>query len=146
MGVPRHGVAMSGAGETEPLTWRAYAGVGVAWLAGTGLLEVGGVTANWPSLWLAAVVFGALGAACWVNGRRCGALHCRISGPGYVVIGLVAVASALGAIDVSVATLTVAFLVVAGASLAIEAALEASRPEKMEPATGEEEGTDGPQP
>lgn len=137
---------MSEAGETEPLTWRAYAGVGVLWLAATQLLELGGVTAEAPYRWLAAVVFVTLGVACWVNGRRCGALHCRISGPGYVVIGLVAVASALGAIDVSVATLTVAFLVVAGASLVVEAALETSRREGVEPAAGEKEGTDGPQP
>lgn len=137
---------MSEAAGTDPLTWRAYAGVGVVWLAATELLELGGVTAEGPYRWLAAVVFVTLGAACWVNGRRCGALHCRISGPGYVVIGLVAVASALGAIDAAVGALTVAFLVVAGTSLAIEAALETSRREDLEPAAGEKEGTDGPQP
>jgi hypothetical protein len=118
---------MTGAGDVEPLTWRAYAGVGLLWFASTQVLDWGGIESAWPYRAIAAVVFTALGAACWYNARACGSLHCRISGPGYVVVGLVAAASALRAIDVSVASLTVAFLVVAGASLVVEALVGRSR-------------------
>lgn len=113
--------------ETEPLTWRAYAGVGVLWFASTQVLSWGGVEAAAPYRWVAAVVFVTLGAACWYNGRACGAIHCRISGPGYVLLGLLASVSALGVVDVSVETLTAAFVAIAVLSYVIEIGFRRSR-------------------
>lgn len=112
-----------GGEEAEPLTWRAYAGVGLLWWLSTEVLSWGGIAAEWPYRAIAAAVFLALGGACWWNARACGAVHCRISAPGYVLVGLVAAASALGVVDVSVGALTVAFLAVALVSLGIEAVL-----------------------
>ncbi|PSG97849.1 hypothetical protein BRD56_03095 [Thermoplasmatales archaeon SW_10_69_26] len=64
--------------------------------------------------------FALFGAACWYNGRHCGALHCRISGPGYVALALVALAAAAGLVPLGTGPLLAGFLAVMVGSFAIE--------------------------
>lgn len=87
--------------QTEPLAWWTYVGVGALWWGSSVVLDQGGVTGEAAHLWLAAVFIATFGIACVYNGQQCGALHCRISGPAYVGVALLAAASALGWIDVS---------------------------------------------
>lgn len=87
--------------ETEPLAWWTYVGVGVLWYLSSLVLDAGGVSGRTPDLLLAAAFIGTFGIACLVNGRRCGALHCRLSGKGYLLVSGLALAGAFGAIDVS---------------------------------------------
>lgn len=118
------------AGEVEPLPWTVYAGVGVGWYLTLTALPWLGLEGATPRLWVSAVMILALGGICWYNGRACGAVHCRISGPGYVLVGLVAVLSATGLVDVGVDVLIWAFVAVMLASYGIEAVVGRSEPEK----------------
>lgn len=88
-------------GDVEPLAWWTYVGVGVLWFASNRVVGAAGVTGEAPYLWIAAAFVATFGAACMYNGEQCGALHCRISGPAYVGVALLAVASALGLVDAS---------------------------------------------
>lgn len=87
--------------ETEPLAWWTYVGVGVLWYLSSLILDAGGISGRTPDLLLAAAFIGTFGIACLVNGRRCGALHCRLSGQGSLLVSGLALAGAFGAIDVS---------------------------------------------
>lgn len=91
---------MDGEGETEAISWWAYVGVGLLWFGANRVLEFGGVQGEAAYLWVAAAFIATFGLACLVNGQRCGALHCRVSGPGYLLVALLAVAGALGLVDV----------------------------------------------
>jgi hypothetical protein len=106
--------------EVEPLAWWTYVGVGVLWWASLQALGSGGLDRAGAGLLVAGAFFALFGAACWYNGRRCGALHCRISGPGYVALALVALAAAAGLVPLGTGPLLVAFLAVMVGSFAIE--------------------------
>lgn len=86
--------------DVDPLPWWSYLAVIALWIAATEIMEAFDVTQQAPYLYLLAALFVAFGALCWMNGRQCGAIHCRISGPAYVLLGAVAVGSALGLIPV----------------------------------------------
>lgn len=116
-------------GEVEPLSWKVYVGVGLLWFASLQVLGWGGVEADAPYRWVSTVFFAVMGGACWYNGRQCGALHCRISGPGYVLVAVVSAVSALGVIDVDTRILMGVFLAIAVVSYAIEAYVERREPQ-----------------
>lgn len=112
--------------DVEPLSWKVYALIGGLWFLVMQSLSWLGVSSDEPYLWVAAVFFFGLGGLCWANGRSCGAIHCRISGPGYAAIGLAAVLSALGVFALSMEVLMGAFLAIAIISYGIEVAFERS--------------------
>lgn len=107
-------------GEPEPLAWWTYVGVGVLWFASNRVAGAAGVTGEAPYLWIAAAFLATFGAACLVNGRRCGALHCRVSGPGYLAVAALAVAGALGLAGVGQGLVMGLFGAVFVASYAVE--------------------------
>lgn len=117
-------MAEEASAETTPLTWRAYAAVGLLWFLGLQSLSWLGVEASEAYLAVSSLAFLAMGALCWHNGRACGSLHCRISAPGYIAVGLVAALAALGLFSVDRSWLTAAFVAVAVLSYAIEWVLE----------------------
>lgn len=84
----------------EPLAWWTYLLVIALWIVATEVMEALGVTQDEPYLYLLAALFLAFGLLCYLNGRQCGSIHCRISGPAYGVLGLVALAAAIGLITV----------------------------------------------
>lgn len=104
----------------EPLSWWTYVGVGLLWWGSTAVVDAAGVTGEAPYLWIAAGFMATFGLACFVNGRRCGAIHCQISGPGYIGLALLAAASAIGWIGVSRGLLMLLFGGLFVASYAIE--------------------------
>lgn len=106
---------MAGEDEVEPLAWWTYVGVGVLWWASLQALGSGGLDRAGAGLLVAAAFLALFGGACPHNGRRCGALHCRLSGPGHL-----ALASAAGLVPVGTGPLLAAFLAVMVGSFAIE--------------------------
>lgn len=107
-------------GEVEPLSWTVYVALGALWFLSLQALSWGGVQGDAPYRWISAAFFALLGGACWWNGRQCGAIHCRISGPGYLLVALVSALSALGLVDVGFEVLMTAFLAIAVVSYGIE--------------------------
>lgn len=116
-------MAQAEEGDVEPLAWWTYVGVGVLWFASNSIVSAAGVTGEAPYLWIAAAFVATFGAACMYNGEQCGALHCRISGPTYIGVALLAVASALGLVDISRGLIMGLFVGVFVASYALEYAL-----------------------
>lgn len=106
--------------EVEPLSWWTYLAVGGLWYLSGLVLGQGGVEGETPHLVLAAVFIGTFGVACLVNGQRCGALHCRVSGPGYLVVAGLAILSALGLVGVGRGLIMALFGAVFVASYAME--------------------------
>lgn len=104
----------------EPLAWWTYAGVAGLWFATNRVLSAGGVTGEGAYLLVAAAFIGTFGVACLVNGQRCGALHCRVSGPGYLAVAGLALVGATGLVEVSQTVVIVLFGVVVVASYAVE--------------------------
>lgn len=86
--------------EVAPLPWWSYLLVIAVWIAATETLEAFGVTQEAPYLYLLAALFSAFGLLCYWNGRQCGAMHCRLSGPAYILLGVVALAAAVGMVTV----------------------------------------------
>lgn len=89
-----------------------------------------GLESEATRLMISGVAFVAFGLLCWKNGRDCGALHCRISGPGYLLLGGIAGVGALGWVPVELDWLMAAFVLIALGSYALEAGIgrrEASR-------------------
>lgn len=84
--------------EVKPLPWWSYFLVIALWIAATRTMEAFDVTQEAPYLYLLAALFSAFGLLCAMNGHQCGAIHCRLSGPAYILLGVVALAAALGLI------------------------------------------------
>lgn len=87
---------MAGTGEVAPLGWHWYAGMGGVWFVTIMGLSWADIRSDAVHLGVAGLFFALFGALCWWNGRRCGALHCRVSGYGYGAVALVAFAGAAG--------------------------------------------------
>lgn len=102
------------------LSWKVYAGLGALWFASMQVLSWGGIESQAPYRWVSTVFFAVMGGACWWNGRQCGAIHCRISGPGYLLVAIVSGFSALGVVDVGFQALMTAFLAIAAGSFGAE--------------------------
>ena len=90
---------MTGTGSSERRDW--VSGVGsyaIAW----GLPSAAIVGAIWAEPGLRAVVWAAalvwMGTACLINARRCGRMHCRFTGPFFLVMAGIAALHGLGAI------------------------------------------------
>jgi len=47
------------------------------------------------------VFFFLIGALCLYNYNGCGRYHCRITGPGFIIVGIIALLSTLGLINVT---------------------------------------------
>ncbi len=86
--------------EVEPLPWWSYLLVIALWIAATETMEAFDVTQEAPYLYLLAALFWAFGLLCTMNGRQCGAIHCRLSGPAYILLGVVALAAAVGLVTI----------------------------------------------
>lgn len=110
--------------EVEPLAWWTYVGVGALWYASTLALDLGGIEGEAPYLLVAAAFIGTFGLACYLNGRRCGALHCRVSGPGYLAVAALAVASAAGLVGVGQNAIMALFAAVFVGSYLLEFAVD----------------------
>ena len=90
---------MTGTGRSERRDWvSGRASYAIAW----GLPSAALVAAIWaePGLravaWTAALVW--MGGACLINARPCGRVHCRFTGPFFLVMAAVVALHGLGAI------------------------------------------------
>lgn len=119
--------------EAEALSWKAYAAVGVVWFLALETLSWIGADASALQLGVSSLAFVAMGALCWRNGQACGALHCRVSAPLYVVIGVLAGLGALGVVSLELGWLMWAFLAVAVGSFALETVVARSGSAPSEP-------------
>ncbi len=91
---------MTGTGSSGQRDWvSGPASYAIAW----GLPSAAMVAAIWAApglragVWAAALVW--MGTACLVNARRCGRVHCRFTGPFFLVMAVVVVLHGLGAIS-----------------------------------------------
>ncbi len=90
---------MTGTAPPEGSDWvSGRASYAVAW----GVPSAALVAAIWAEPGLRAVVWTAalvwMGTACLVNARRCGRVHCRFTGPFFLVMAAVVVLHGVGAI------------------------------------------------
>lgn len=90
---------MSGAQSSERRDWvSGRASYVLAW----GLPSAALVAAIWADPGLRAVVWAAalvwMGAACLINARRCGRVHCRFTGPFFLVMAVVVALQGLGVV------------------------------------------------
>lgn len=82
----------------EAYDWRFFLGAGVGLFLATSALELLGVPAGSGAYEVVVAAFLAvLGGLCLRNWRACGALHCAVSGPAYLLLALAALAVAAGA-------------------------------------------------
>ena len=88
--------------ETGPPERRDWVSGLASYLLAWGLPSAALVAAIWAVPGLRAVVWAAalvwMGTACLVNARRCGRVHCRFTGPFFLVMALVVALHGLGAI------------------------------------------------
>ncbi len=91
---------MTGTGSPRGRDWvSGRASYAAAW----GLPSAAVVAAIWVEpewrtvVWAAALVW--MGTACLINARRCGRVHCRFTGPFFLVMAAVVVLHGLGAIS-----------------------------------------------
>jgi len=64
------------------------------WYLPTAIALLAWLIAPWPwPVW--ALVFLVMGAACSINAKGCGRVHCAFTGPLYLSLGLVAIARSL---------------------------------------------------
>lgn len=108
----------------EPLDWRWYVGVGVAYFAVTTLLGTIGQATPALDAGLAGTMFVALGALCLANWSRCGSIHCVVSGPPYLALGAGTLLVAAGALSVGLELVWAAFVLVVVVAFGIEWILE----------------------
>ncbi len=90
---------MTVTGSSERHDWvTGRASYAIAW----GLPSAALVAAIWAAPGLRAVVWAAalvwMGTACLINARRCGRVHCRFTGPFFIVMAMVVALHGLGAI------------------------------------------------
>lgn len=107
--------------------WWTYALIGAAWFAGIYALEamgIGGRNAFYAVAGTAIVSFGAL---CLYNARECGALHCKINGPGFLVVGALSWLSLTGIATVNPDWIMILFLIVLAAGVLTEWIVELRR-------------------
>ena len=91
---------MTGPETSERHDWvTSGASYAIAW----GLPSAAVVAAIWAAPGLRAVVWAAalvwMGTACLINARRCGRVHCRFTGPFFLVMAVVVALDGLGAIS-----------------------------------------------
>ncbi len=88
--------------ETGPPERRDWVSGPASYVLAWGLPSAALVAAIWAAPGLRAVVWAAalvwMGTACLVNARRCGRVHCRFTGPFFLVMALVVALHGLGAI------------------------------------------------
>ncbi len=88
--------------ETGPPERRDWVSGAASYVLAWGLPSAAMVAAIWAAPGLRAVVWAAalvwMGTACLVNARRCGRVHCRFTGPFFLVMALVVALHGLGAI------------------------------------------------
>ncbi len=88
--------------ETGPPERRDWVSGPASYVLAWGLPSAAMVAAIWAAPGLRAVVWAAalvwMGTACLVNARRCGRVHCRFTGPFFLVMALVVALHGLGAI------------------------------------------------
>ena len=88
--------------ETGPTERRDWVSGPASYVLARGLPSAAMVAAIWAAPGLRAVVWAAalvwMGTACLVNARRCGRVHCRFTGPFFLVMALVVALHGLGAI------------------------------------------------
>ncbi len=90
---------MTGTGSTGRRDWvSGGASYTIAW----GLPSAALIAAIWAAPGLRAVVWTValvwMGTACLVNARRCGRVHCRFTGPFFLVMAVVVALHGLGVI------------------------------------------------
>lgn len=98
------------------LLWCAPAALALATSWAYGASELSAARAG--ALWTLSVAW--IGAGCFVNGRRCGRLHCRIDGILFPILAVVGALGTLSLIHVSWNDLWVAFFVILLLSFAAE--------------------------
>ncbi len=87
---------------TEPTERRDWVAGRASYILAWGLPSAAMIAAIWaaPGLraiaWTAALVW--MGTACLVNARRCGRVHCRFTGPFFLVMAVVVALHGLGSI------------------------------------------------
>ncbi len=88
--------------ETGPPERRDWVSGPASYVLAWGLPSAAMVAAIWAAPGLRAVVWAAalvwMGTACLVNARRCGRVHCRFTGPFFLVMAVVVALHGLGAI------------------------------------------------
>jgi hypothetical protein len=95
--------------RTSALLWWVPQGIVVAAL----LLPVPARAAVWV------VALGWMGSACILNARRCGRVHCRYTGPWYLVMIVPVLALAFGFVDVGISAWIALCVVMLGGSKVI---------------------------
>ena len=58
------------------------------------------------------VFFFLIGALCLLNYRGCGRLHCKITGPGFIIVGIIALLQVLEIISISWRAIWIIFWIV----------------------------------
>ncbi|SRR5579885_1201702 len=92
--------------------WRVWMLAGVVWLIGYVFYLLGTPVWVWGGLW--AVFFLYVGSYCARNFLHCRETHCAITGPGWLILGLLALLGVVGLIHIPAwALLWVAYLLVA---------------------------------
>lgn len=70
------------------------------WYLPTAIALLAWLIAPWPwPIW--AVVFLIMGAACSINAKGCGRVHCAFTGPLFLVLGVIAIGRSLGWVNLS---------------------------------------------
>lgn len=83
---------------SEAYGWRFFAAVGLALsLASQGLVRAGFPPGSAPYQAAVALFLALFGGLCLRNWRTCGALHCAVTGPAYLLLALAALLVAAGA-------------------------------------------------
>jgi len=84
----------------KPADWAEAPVRWILWRLPLGLALVGWIAGPWRwPLWSVALLW--MGAACGLNARRCGRVHCTFTAPLYGLLGLVAVGRAAGWLEVA---------------------------------------------
>lgn len=117
--------------EEWAIPWWTYALVGAAWFAGIYALEAMGVGGRTAFYAVSGTAIVALGALCLYNARECGALHCKINGPGFLVVGALSWLGLTGVATLPPNWIMFLFFAVAVVGIATEWIVELRREDRV---------------